>query len=213
MLLLVLRLVKLGLGLKKENAKKHQDWYSDNNNNNNNMQLPSQLMGGGARSPAKVLAECILRFFQFVMALTVTGLYGVDLNHDRQNHVHADSKWIYAEVTAGLSAITAMVYLFAPFIFKDRPLAHHTPLHLPCLIWECILCILWLTLFGVFGKIYISEDPAGNSGTIRMKHAVWVDLTNLLLWVITMIWCGVRCSKSYKQTFAGTEMKAAEGAV
>ena len=211
MLLLILRLVKLGLGLKKENAKKHQDqWYSDNDNN---MQFPSQLTGGGARSPAKVFAEGILRFFQFVMALTVTGLYGVDLNHAQQKHVHANSKWIYAEVTAGLSAITAIVYLLAPLMLKDRPLAHRTPLHLPSLAWEFIICILWLTLFGVFGKMYISEDPVGDSGIVRMKHAVWVDLTNLLLWVITMTWYCVRCSRTYKQTSAGTELKVAEGAV
>lgn len=52
----------------------------------------------------------ILRFFQFVFAITVAGLYGVDLAAADKLDRYADSKWIYAEVVAGLSAITVLVY-------------------------------------------------------------------------------------------------------
>jgi hypothetical protein len=197
--------LKIGLAL-KENAKKRFDI-------DNNMRLPSQFTGAGACSLAKVFAEGTLRFFQFVMALTVTGLYGVDLNYASQTNIQADPKWIYAEVTAGLSAITIMVYLFALFIFKDCPLAHRTPYHLPFFVWECILCILWLTLFGIFGKIYISDDPTDDSGIVRMKNAVWVDLTNLLLWVITVTWYSVRCSVPSRRALLVAPMNPAEGTV
>lgn len=48
--------------------------------------------------------------------------------------------------------------------------------------------ILWTALFGIFGKLYIPADPTPKqSGQIRMKHAVWVDLTNMLLWFITFL--------------------------
>ena len=49
--------------------------------------------------------------------------------------------------------------------------------------------ILWTALFGTFGSIYIPANPTPKqSGQIRMKHAVWVDLVNMLLWFITAIY-------------------------
>jgi hypothetical protein len=35
--------------------------------------------------------------------------------------------------------------------------------------------------------MYIHENPEGDSGVQRMKNAVWVDLTNALLWLISAI--------------------------
>ncbi|KAL1970986.1 hypothetical protein VTN77DRAFT_2820 [Rasamsonia byssochlamydoides] len=207
---LAFRLLKIGVNQAKiRKARKnqaqqdaHSGWYD---NGSGEMQLISpQLTGGGARSPAKAFADTFLRFFQFVLGLTVVGLYGVDLNHARQKHVYADAKWVYAEVTAGLGALTALIYLTAPFMLKD-PLAVRHRLHLPFFLWECTLCILWLTLFGIFGKMYISEDPEGEPGIVRMKHAVWVDLTNLGLWTITATWCGIRWRRGMKAAAAGRQ--------
>jgi hypothetical protein len=46
--------------------------------------------------------------------------------------------------------------------------------------------ILWFALFGIFGKFYINADHTPKqSGIIRMKRAVWIDLVNALLWLIT----------------------------
>ena len=41
-----------------------------------------------------VLFRACLRSLQLVMALAVLGLYGVDLNTQRQNHVAGDSRWV-----------------------------------------------------------------------------------------------------------------------
>lgn len=35
----------------------------------------------------------ILHFFQFVLAVTVCALYGIDLDRARKAHAHADGKW------------------------------------------------------------------------------------------------------------------------
>ena len=43
--------------------------------------------------------------------------------------------------------------------------------------------ILWVAVFGVFGKIYIHAKPPNK----KMKDAVWVDLVNMLLWLVTSI--------------------------
>lgn len=56
------------------------------------------------------IANLVLRFLQFVFALTVIGLYGTDLNHARKNGLKSDSRWVYAEVVAVLSALTALVF-------------------------------------------------------------------------------------------------------
>lgn len=52
---------------------------------------------------------------------------------------------------------------------------------------DTILFILWIALFGLFGNMYIKERAEGDSGVQRMKNAVWVDLVNALLWLISAI--------------------------
>lgn len=54
-------------------------------------------------------------------------------------------------------------------------------------VWSLILFILWIALFGIFGKMYIHEDAEGNGDITRMKNAVWVDLAAALLWLIGTI--------------------------
>lgn len=120
------------------------------------------------------------RFLQFVLAITVCGLYGVDLAKAHKEGKYSDSKWVFAEVTASLSAVTAVLYII-PFLAR-----------IPFIwIWDVVLSILWITVFGLFGKLYIHAHAEGDAGIQRMKNAVWVDLTNLFLWVISAIVLGV----------------------
>ena len=68
---------------------------------------------------------------------------------------------VYAVTTGSLSAVTALIYLI-PFIAR-----------IPFLfVWDTILFILWIALFGLFGNMYIKEDAEGNAGIKRMKNAV-----------------------------------------
>lgn len=44
-------------------------------------------------------------------------------------------------------------------------------------------------MFGIFGHLYIPAHPTPRQGgQIRMKHAVWVDLVNMLLWLVTAVY-------------------------
>ncbi|KAK5111390.1 hypothetical protein LTR85_012164 [Meristemomyces frigidus] len=120
------------------------------------------------------LARLILRFLQFVLAITVAALYGIDLHHASQAHAYTDGKWVFAEVVAGLAAVTVLVY-GVPFFKSYWAFG-----------WDWVLFILWTALFGLFGSIYIKAHPTPKQGgQIRMKHAVWVDLVNMLLWLVT----------------------------
>jgi len=122
------------------------------------------------------IAHSVFRFIQLVLALAVCGLYGVDLHKADKEHKYSDGKWVYAEVTASLSAFTALLYLI-PFVSRI-PFAF---------IWDTILFILWIALFGLFGSMYIKEHAEGDAGIKRMKNAVWVDLVNALLWLVSAI--------------------------
>ncbi|KAI5463973.1 hypothetical protein BGZ63DRAFT_411835 [Mariannaea sp. PMI_226] len=119
-----------------------------------------------------------LYFVCFALALTVCGLYGHDINRANEHGKYSDSKWVYAVVVGSMSAVTCAVY-FIPFIFRIGGVV--------AAVWNFILFILWITLFGVFGKLFIGEDPEGVSGVQRMKNAVWVDLTSALLWLLATV--------------------------
>ena len=66
--------------------------------------------GESAASGAALAIRFVLRLFQFVLALTVCGLYGTDLHHASQAGAGADSKWVYAVVIGSMSTITVIVY-------------------------------------------------------------------------------------------------------
>lgn len=128
------------------------------------------------------LLRLTIRLFQFILALVVAGLYGVDLHHAHQAHAYTDGKWVFAETVAGLSAITCLLYGF-PFFKSYWAFG-----------WDWILFVLWTALFGLFGRIFIPTHPTPKQGgQWRMKHAVWVDLACLILWFVsacyaTLIW-------------------------
>jgi hypothetical protein len=76
--------------------------------------------------------------------------------------------------------------------------------------WDLFLFVLWITVFGLFGKVcspglpqlllfpltnwyaftlqlYINKDAEGDRDIQRMKDAVWVDLVNALTWLFLVI--------------------------
>ncbi|KAK1255743.1 hypothetical protein MKX07_008002 [Trichoderma sp. CBMAI-0711] len=119
-----------------------------------------------------------LHFACFALAITVCGLYGADLQRTKHFDNYTKSKWVYAVVVGALTAATCALY-FIPFIIEAGGIFIAS--------WDAILFVLWIALFGVFGKLYIHENAHGNGDVERMKHAVWVDLTSALLWLIASV--------------------------
>ncbi|CAG8948795.1 hypothetical protein HYALB_00012186 [Hymenoscyphus albidus] len=126
--------------------------------------------------PPIYYAHTSYRLLQLVLGLTVIGLYGIDLHKANSVGKYSDAKWVYAIVVSSLSAATALFYAIPRF--------HRIPF---IFAWDSILFILWIALFGLFGKMYIKENPEGNKGIRRMKNAVWVDLANACLWFISAL--------------------------
>ncbi|CAF9930193.1 MAG: hypothetical protein ALECFALPRED_004548, partial [Alectoria fallacina] len=136
---------------------------------------PSSTVSSSSSQPLPLLiTNLTLRFLQLIFAVAVLGLYGTELSNARKNHTGDYSKWVYAEVVGVLSAVTCLVYVL-PKVKSWWAFG-----------WDLILFILWVAVFGVFGKIYIHAKPV-DGGVKRMKNAVWVDLVNMLLWLVTAV--------------------------
>lgn len=138
-----------------------------------------------------IIGRSMVRFLQFVLAVTVAGMYGSRIQAEHQAGGHASSQWTFAVVVGGIAAITAVVYQL-PLVKSHIFFA-----------WDCILFILWIAVFGTFAQIYIHRpnDVASEfegTHTQFMKNAVWVDLVNLLLWFITAIYGGIKFLQSRK---------------
>lgn len=59
----------------------------------------------------QIIFRTALRGLQILVSLVIAGLYGKDLRRATQHDEKADSRWVFAEVVAGLSVIVAGVYL------------------------------------------------------------------------------------------------------
>ncbi|OAA53284.1 hypothetical protein ISF_08898 [Cordyceps fumosorosea ARSEF 2679] len=123
------------------------------------------------------LAFSVAHFLLFVLGLTIIGLYATDVQRAREVNSHLDSKWIFAVVVGSLSSVTCLVY-FVPFVFHARGIV--AP------IWNLVLFILNITLFGVFANLFL-HAKASNGAVKRMKNAIWVDLTSALLWLLVAL--------------------------
>lgn len=255
---LALKVLKLGYSqAKKHRAKKQQEQFQQDHPMTEyppgmapgaNVHYPPPASAPAPAEPsskssklASMLISAI-RFLQFVLGLTVIGLYGRDIHHnDKEQSWHA--KCYFALTAAGLATITAVMYLLVPHCLRRTSSASNHAVIFPQFGWEVVLCILWLTIFGMFGRLFIGVYPASESGSHkrdgsssssasasssssgntgssstaapvnaemidRMRHAVWVDLVNLVLWVITASWILLRWFKG-KQA-AGSARGAAE---
>ncbi|KAL8660920.1 MAG: hypothetical protein Q9202_006096 [Teloschistes flavicans] len=116
-----------------------------------------------------------LRFLQFVFAITVIGLYAQDLRKAHKEHKYSDSKWGYATAVGTIGGVSSLVLLWPA-------------LSMFAWAWDLVVFILFIALFGLFGNLYIHENPEGDGGIKRMKNAVWIDLINALLWLVTALY-------------------------
>ncbi|KAJ6102871.1 hypothetical protein N7486_005298 [Penicillium sp. IBT 16267x] len=133
-----------------------------------------------------LISRAALRTLQFAFAITVAGLYGVDLAHATKTNNTASTEWVYAEFVSAISGITCMVHCFV------------TVVHVAWSAWDGILFVLWLAQVGVFATLYSSgvNNKHYEDATLsvpRMRAAVWIGLVNMILWFTTFVlgiaWC------------------------
>ncbi|KAI9672762.1 MAG: hypothetical protein M1831_000197 [Alyxoria varia] len=97
-------------------------------------------------SKVALILRAAIRFLQFVLALTAAGIYGHCIVVLNQNKDSWTTNCTYAVIVGGLSCATCILYMM-PFIKSHA-----------FFIWDAVLFILWVGVFGAFGKIYINQD-------------------------------------------------------
>jgi len=81
----------------------------------------------------------------------------------------ADNDQVYAVVVSSMAAITALIFMVISIFVQYRACAILFP-------WEWILFILWAALVGIFGKMYLHENPEMDSGVKAMRTAAIFDM-------------------------------------
>ena len=128
----------------------------------------------------------VFRILQFIFAMAVAIIYGVELQRRSQDEDQPSiEKWMFAEVVAGMSAVTTILYAIPGenlycfpwdwlLLFVSQiPFAHSHSL--------IFYSILWTAIFGSFGSFFMYSGPT------VMRSAVWVDFVNMLFWFITAV--------------------------
>jgi hypothetical protein len=175
------------------------------------IQTPPPSVPLSKRDKAKDLLSLILAIAQFAFGLAVIGLYSQDITAARNKGDSAPSRWVYAVVVGFLSTSSAFVYLVLGWWWQKRSkpaLAARENLFLPLFAWETVLVILWLVVFGIFGEMYIGVyhvggNEGGEAKVTRMRRAVWVVLTCLVMWAGSAGWKGLRWWKAKGRKEAG----------
>ncbi|KKY35717.1 putative uracil phosphoribosyltransferase [Diaporthe ampelina] len=141
-----------------------------------------------ATAPLKAwenIPRLVVRGLQFVLGLVIVGLYGHRVDEQRRaEDASLSPEWVFGLVVAGLSCVTAVAFAAAaPFgavsnRFKTARLFS----------WDLTLFLLWIVVFGIFGGIFLhrdGDDSYKGSSTAVEKGAVWVDLVNAILWLVS----------------------------
>lgn len=144
-----------------------------------------------------VWAKMACRFLQFVLGLTIFGVYCADLVAAGSKHVPLNSAWLFATTLGGITTVTAVLYLLPCF---------HSYLFF---WWDWIIVILHAGLIGVFAKAYIAHSkPTENPKDFtlfgpdfgRQRSAAYIDIISGILWLgtavlSTLIFMKIRRSK------------------
>lgn len=149
-----------------------------------------------------VYTKLFVRFLQFVLGLTIFGIYTADLVAAGKLHTHLSSAWLLASVVGGMSAVLSLVFLL-PFV------------HSYLFFWmDWIIVILHTGIIGVFAKAYIATKiPTNNTKDTkvtgpsynRMKAAAIVDCVSGILWFMTAVMSSLiflKLRRARKQTVA-----------
>lgn len=137
----------------------------------------------------------VVRGLQFLLGIVIAGIYG-----DRVSGGPSSPAWVYGLAVAGVSCATAVAFaVAAPFGAVSARCKTHR-----LFAWDLALFVLWVVAFGVFAGIFLhrdSEDPYKGSSTAVEKAAMWIDLVNAVLWLVSGAY-------GFLKTFVGGKVDA-----
>ncbi|KAH6894641.1 hypothetical protein B0T10DRAFT_258236 [Thelonectria olida] len=145
----------------------------------------------------ETVPRLICRGLQFLFAIIACGFYGNRVQADDKADDGFSPEWLFAIVVAGASATTAILFVALtplgaiPYFGSKLKLVKTYR----AFAWDLILFVAWMVVFGIFAGIFLkrdSDDPYKGSSTSLMKVAVWIDLVNAILWLVSGVYGGCK---------------------
>ncbi|KAJ4424446.1 hypothetical protein N0V82_000968 [Gnomoniopsis sp. IMI 355080] len=137
------------------------------------------------------IPRLVVRGLQFLFGIIIVGIYGVRVGDGQKNADDASPVWWFGMIVAVLACISALILAFtAPFGAVSKKFKVHYLFG-----WDLGLCFLWIVVFGIFMQIFhnrSSDDSYQGSSTSVQKAAAWLDLVNVLLWLISGVYGGIK---------------------
>jgi hypothetical protein len=142
------------------------------------------------------------RFLQFVLGVTIFGIYCADMVAASSHNAIPNGAWLLATTVGGLSAVTAIIFCI-PCVFSYL-----------LFWWDWIIVILHSGVIGVFSKAYIAHKKESENNDEfklygpdfgRQKAAAILDCISGCLWLGTAIMSTsifLKIRREKKQTFA-----------
>lgn len=151
-----------------------------------------KTMGKSWLKTFEVIPRLVCRGLQLVFALIVCGFYGNRVDADRKGDDGYSPEWIFALVVAGTSAVTAVLFAAATPLGALPVIGARLKLFKTyrAFAWDLGLFVIWIAVFGLFAGIFLKreggdEDRYKGARTGAMKIAVWLDLVNAILWLVS----------------------------
>jgi hypothetical protein len=93
------------------------------------------------------------------------------------------STQVFATTTGAVAGLTALAYIIWGLVLEFRAIAL-------LFAWDVVVVVLWTAVSGIFGSMYLSENPEMDQEIMDMKTAAGFDLANMLLWIGSASYCG-----------------------
>jgi hypothetical protein len=140
-----------------------------------------------------IYLRATLRTMQFASAIIIIGIYGSELHFRSKSRNTPITNEIFALVVGLLSVFTVGLHCFL------------TVKHVPWILWDFVMCVLYAALAGTFGGTYlVGGDELLLEDRVRslegMKAALAFDLLGLVLWLFTFLQGSIWCCKARRFT-------------
>lgn len=175
------------------------NFYSNNNPNGNWVETTVQSTADSgfaygkktATAPLRVyenIPRLVVRGLQFLLGIVIVGIYGERVRKGREDPEAASAAWVFGLIVSVAACFTALVFaVVAPLGAVARRFKTHRLFG-----WDLTLFVLWITTFGVFAQIFLHRDDDASSykgaSTTIEKGAMWLDLANSLLWLVSGVY-------------------------
>lgn len=143
-----------------------------------------------ATAPLRVyenIPRLVVRGLQFILGIVIVGIYGERVHKGREDSQDASAAWVFGLIVSVAACITALLFaVIAPFGTVSRRFKTHRLFG-----WDLLLFVLWITVFGVFAEVFLhrdNDDAYKGASTTVEKGAMWLDLANSLLWLISGVY-------------------------